>query len=46
MASEDRSITSAQAVQQAINAHRAVVAEFMAPENLRHNVVGFGVGEK
>src|SRR5713101_7128784 len=46
MATEDRRITSPQAVQQAINAHRAVVAEFMAPENLRQNVVGFGVGEK
>jgi hypothetical protein len=43
---EDRRITSQQAVQQAINAQRAVVAEFMAPENLRQNVVGLGVGEK
>lgn len=46
MASEDRSITSQQAVQQAINTQRAAVAEFMAPENLRQNVVGLGVGEK
>src|SRR5262245_1845342 len=46
MEREDRKMLDPQAVQRALRMHSEVVGEFMAPQNLRQNVVGLGIGEK